>query len=118
MVNLTMARNEITVIEDKTRAFLGFFHPKGSTTIETLKLLDNTLIRQKGDREYTRAEFLYSFVNFGATSEIRGNQVVTDRSNPSRGLYFRNVTTPFEFEFSNNRDSFEAELLPTSGTAF
>ena len=61
---------------------------------------------------------LYMFVNFGATSEIRGNLVVTDRRNPSRGLYFRNVTTPFEFEFSNNRDSFEVELLPTSRTAF
>jgi len=118
LIDLTMQRNTITVVEDIEVSFLGFFHPKDDTQVGALKLLDNTLIRERGNRDYTRSDFIYSLVNFSENSEVRGNRIVTDQNNVSRGLYFFEVETPFLFEYSNNQNSFGEELLPISGTAF
>ena len=118
LIHLTIQKNTITVVEDTEVSFLGFFHPKSDTEVGTINLLENTLIRKKGNREHTRLDFIYSFVNFGEDSEVRGNRIVTDQSNVSRGLYFRDITTPFLFEYSDNQNSFGETLIPISGTAF
>ena len=115
---MTIQGNTLTVIEDKTRTFFGFFHTKPNVTIGSLKLLENTLIRQKGDRSNTRSEFLYSFANFGAGSEVRGNRLFTDLDEPARGFYFRNVATPLLFDHSDNENSYSSQLIPTAGTDF